>query len=332
MPTSPANPTRVMVPMMALAMPPPGSPGGLGNWVKKCRSRELAPALSRLKSTKASGAITTSAQIKHRPDMPERTCVPCVLHAANAAFSVADCESRRVRSTNAWRNLFPLPLVEDCRRWFALCRRLHSDALFAGVDVRHVGWRLPVVLRQAGPVEQVEQLVQHQPDGGAVFVPRVAAVGHHRMDQVGQQRRQRPRIGGVLGLQGQLDQALEITGLLVVLPGMAEHHAQAVDCRFAGHRQVFAAPSIVGAVDHSLHGGENPFVDVSHWPRSSWKPQYSLGACRNSSEPVTPSARRFTTVHGAQKASTSKSRRSSSLSHTDRKSTRLNSSHLGISY
>src|ERR1017187_4974520 len=136
------------------------------------------------------------------------------------------------------------------------------------------------------------------------------------MDQVGQQRRQRPRIGSVLGLQGQLDQALQITCLLVVLAGMAEHHAHPVERRLAYHRQVFAAPSAVGAVDHSLHGGENPFVDVSHWPRSSWKPQYRRGACWNSSEPVTPSARRFTTVHGAQKPSTSKSRRSSSLSHT----------------
>src|SRR5450759_3339992 len=97
---------------------------------------------------------------------------------------------------------------------------------------------------------------------------------------------------------------------------MTEHHAQAVERRFACHRQVFAAASIVGAVDHSLHGSENPFVGVSHWPLSSWKPQYILGACWNSSEPVTPSARRFTTVHGAQKPSTSKSRRISSPSHT----------------
>src|ERR1019366_8849281 len=136
------------------------------------------------------------------------------------------------------------------------------------------------------------------------------------MDQVGQQRRQGPRIGGVLGLQGQLDQAFEIACLLVALAGMTEHHPQAVDCRSAGHRQVLAAPSIVGAVDHSVHGGENPFVGVSHWPLSSLKPQYILGACWNSSEPGTPSARRFTTVHGAQKPSTSKSRRISSLSHT----------------
>src|ERR1039457_3238956 len=97
---------------------------------------------------------------------------------------------------------------------------------------------------------------------------------------------------------------------------MTEHYAQAVERRFAGHCQVFAAASIVGAVDHGLHGGENPIVHVSHWPLSSWKPQYRRGTCWNSSEPVTPSARRLTTVHGAQKASTSKSRRSSSLSHT----------------
>src|ERR1019366_7883885 len=134
------------------------------------------------------------------------------------------------------------------------------------------------------------------------------------MDQVGQQRRQGPRIGGVLGLQGQLDQAVEIACLLVVLAGMTEHHAQAVERRFVYHRQLFAAAGIVGAVDHSVHGGENPLVGVSHWPLSSLKPQYSLGACWNSSEPVTPSARRFTTVHGAQKPSTSKSRRISSLS------------------
>src|ERR1035441_6767823 len=135
------------------------------------------------------------------------------------------------------------------------------------------------------------------------------------MDQVGQQRRQGPGIGGVLGLEGQLDQAFEIACLLVVLAGMTEHHAQAVERRSAGHRQLFATAGIVGAIDHSLDGSENPLVGVSHWPLSSWKPQYRRGTCWNSSEPVTPSARRFTTVHGAQKPSTSKSRRISSLSH-----------------
>ena len=45
---------------MALAMPPPVSPTGLGNCVKKAKSSELAPFWSRLKSTKASGAITNA--------------------------------------------------------------------------------------------------------------------------------------------------------------------------------------------------------------------------------------------------------------------------------
>src|ERR1035441_4059684 len=74
--------------------------------------------------------------------------------------------------------------------------------------------------------------------------------------------------------------------------------------------EVAVIPGVVGPQHRQFD------LDVSHWPRSSWKPQYSLGACWNSSEPVTPSARRFTTVHGAQKVSTSKSRRNSSLSHT----------------
>ena len=34
------------VPTMALAMPPPGSPGAVGSWVKKSQLSELAPMRS----------------------------------------------------------------------------------------------------------------------------------------------------------------------------------------------------------------------------------------------------------------------------------------------
>ena len=68
MPTNPANPSKVALPRMALAIPPPGVAVGLGNWVKKFRSSELAPFCSRLKSTRASGAITTAAHSRHRPE------------------------------------------------------------------------------------------------------------------------------------------------------------------------------------------------------------------------------------------------------------------------
>ncbi len=59
-----ARPSRTSVPTMALAMPPPGSPGPAGRWVKKSRLSELAPMRTRWKKTRPSGATTRQAQRK----------------------------------------------------------------------------------------------------------------------------------------------------------------------------------------------------------------------------------------------------------------------------
>ena len=46
-PNSAACPSKMNVPTMALAMPPPASPTGLGNWVKNAQLMELKPWLIR---------------------------------------------------------------------------------------------------------------------------------------------------------------------------------------------------------------------------------------------------------------------------------------------
>ena len=46
-PSTAACPSKMNVPTMALAMPPPVSPTGFGNWVKKARFIELKPSLTR---------------------------------------------------------------------------------------------------------------------------------------------------------------------------------------------------------------------------------------------------------------------------------------------
>ena len=46
-PSAAACPSKINVPTMALAMPPPGSPTGFGNWVKKAQFMELKPSFTR---------------------------------------------------------------------------------------------------------------------------------------------------------------------------------------------------------------------------------------------------------------------------------------------
>ena len=46
-PNTAACPSKINVPTMALAMPPPVSPTGFGNWVKKARFIELKPSFTK---------------------------------------------------------------------------------------------------------------------------------------------------------------------------------------------------------------------------------------------------------------------------------------------
>ena len=46
-PSTAACPSKMNVPTMALAMPPPVSPTGFGNWVKKAQFIELKPCFTR---------------------------------------------------------------------------------------------------------------------------------------------------------------------------------------------------------------------------------------------------------------------------------------------
>ena len=62
MPISAATPTISKVPTMALAIPPPVSPGGLGNCVKKFQLSELAPLYSRQPRITNSMATVTTVQ------------------------------------------------------------------------------------------------------------------------------------------------------------------------------------------------------------------------------------------------------------------------------
>ena len=54
-------------PTIALAIPPPASPVGLGSWVRKFQSRAEAPSRIRKYRTRKSGAMTSSAHTNNNP-------------------------------------------------------------------------------------------------------------------------------------------------------------------------------------------------------------------------------------------------------------------------
>ena len=63
-----ANPTRTKVPTMALAMPPPASPTGLGRCTRNPQSSEAAPWRRTFKRISASGMMTMSAQAQQQAE------------------------------------------------------------------------------------------------------------------------------------------------------------------------------------------------------------------------------------------------------------------------
>jgi hypothetical protein len=69
-PKHPASPINVNVPVMALAIPPPGSPAAPGSLVKKSQFRADSPVWARNARTKARGVSTRTVQSKHTRVIP----------------------------------------------------------------------------------------------------------------------------------------------------------------------------------------------------------------------------------------------------------------------
>src|SRR5574337_111764 len=91
-PRQDARPTRLKVPTMALAMPPPRSPTGLGNWVKKSRLTAEAPWYTRKTRIRIRERITINAE------RAVRLAITALIPRRILAFTHAPPSSLRPRS------------------------------------------------------------------------------------------------------------------------------------------------------------------------------------------------------------------------------------------